>query len=456
MRIIIAARLSQTSDGQTGIETQDDETRKRFEAEGHTIVAVVADYASGTVQPWNRKNLKQWVTDPERIKLYDAIAGYRFDRLSRGDKQSTNEIETWAYKHKKQLLTEDGLAFPSEGTEGIRWDITARISREEWLKTSERYRRMQKWLREGGYLVGKAPYGYMIVSVPGSGKTPKDDHKRLEPDPVAKLIVQEAARRYLDGATLRAICDDFNERGILSPNGGRWIHQTLSDILRNPAIAGRRMDKDGKTVLRMEPLISYTDFRRIGARMDKRAQRKGRANSGAFTLLTGVIYCPDGQPMYRINSKYADGPRPFYYCRMCPKGKREMLPMELTNKLAEAKIRAALIESPDIEKRESVKANGRQDAIEQKRQDIRELDSTAGDFLERVTAMHAEIKRLESLPEEPEQIITTVISGQKLADDWPALSEAGKRAALLSAGVRVVAWRDEAGDIHIEPMIPGN
>ena len=68
-------------------------------------------------------------------------------RPSRGDNQSTNAIEAWAYENGKQLLTEDGLVFPCEGADGIRWDVTKRIAHEEWLKDSERYRRMQADLK---------------------------------------------------------------------------------------------------------------------------------------------------------------------------------------------------------------------------------------------------------------------------------------------------------------------
>ena len=65
--------------------------------QGHTVVAVVADRRSGTVPPWKRPNLKEWVTDPAKLVLYDGVLGPVFDRLTRGDNKSTNEIEQWAW-----------------------------------------------------------------------------------------------------------------------------------------------------------------------------------------------------------------------------------------------------------------------------------------------------------------------------------------------------------------------
>jgi hypothetical protein len=54
MRLILAARLSRRSDGQTGIETQDEDAREWAEANGHTIVAVAKDTKSGTAAMGNR------------------------------------------------------------------------------------------------------------------------------------------------------------------------------------------------------------------------------------------------------------------------------------------------------------------------------------------------------------------------------------------------------------------
>ena len=155
MRVIIPARLSQTSEGQTGIESQTDEATRYADGQGWTVVATVADHKSGTVPPWKRPKLRAWVTEPGRLAQYDAVLAYRLDRLTRGDNASTNAIEDWATRNGKQLLTTDGLVFPCEGNDGIRWDVAKRIAHQEWLEASERYRRMQRTLRAAGYWVGR-------------------------------------------------------------------------------------------------------------------------------------------------------------------------------------------------------------------------------------------------------------------------------------------------------------
>ena len=105
MRVLIAARLSQLAEGQTGLDSQDAESTAWAEREGHEVVHVAMDRKSGTTAPWDRPQLRPWVTDESRVALYDAVLAYRLDRLSRGDNESTNAIENWATKNGKQLLT---------------------------------------------------------------------------------------------------------------------------------------------------------------------------------------------------------------------------------------------------------------------------------------------------------------------------------------------------------------
>src|ERR1700730_186451 len=96
VRALIAARLSKLQRGGQqgiGIETQDEKSRSFCEREGMTVVGVVADTKSGTVAPWDRKNLKPWVTEPEKMAMYDAVVAYKTDRWSRGTQEDFTRIE---------------------------------------------------------------------------------------------------------------------------------------------------------------------------------------------------------------------------------------------------------------------------------------------------------------------------------------------------------------------------
>lgn len=438
MRVLVAARLSQVRKAgqgigaQTGIESQDKLTADKLQRDGHTVVAVVADTKSGTVQPWDRPNLRKWVTDPSKIALYDAIAGYRFDRLSRGDNQSTNAIEDWAHRNGKQLLTEDGLVFPCEGADGIRWDLQKRLSHEEWLKISERYRRMQAYLTSDNKLVGRPCYGLQVIE---SG-----DHKTLAPDTVESAVISEAKTRYLAGETIDAICDDLNARHIPSPMwkgkpGKHWYAKTLAGLLRNPAIAGRRVDKSGKTVLKYDGIITWDEHLRLVKRLDSRAHRKGISPANV-ALLTSTLSDEAGHPLYRVKARDMG---PCYYCR---KGCGVLAPVGVLDAIADE---AVLVygEEPHMVPG-LIPGKNHDDEIAKLRQDRNELDDLTGDYDARHAEITAEIRRLSSLPREPDEP-KPVRSGMTIAQMWDSRDTAGRRDWFRENGWKFVAVKDEYG-----------
>jgi len=59
--------------------------------------------------------------------------------------------------------------------------------------------------------------------------------------PAEAELILEAARRVLDGATLSAIVDDWNRRGVTTTTGGPWRINALSALLIQPRLAGLDM-----------------------------------------------------------------------------------------------------------------------------------------------------------------------------------------------------------------------
>jgi len=383
------------------------------------------------------------------MALYDAVIAFRLDRLSRGDNQSTNAIEAWAHKHGKKLITVDGLEYPCEGVAAIRWDVTKRLAHEEWRGSSEKYRRMQNWLRGEGYHVGRAPYGFMLEIVPGT------KHKRLMPDPATSPVVREAVRRYRDGETLAAIGADLTARGLLSSpcasncakqhehkKGQPWTPKTLSEVLRNPAICGRYTH--GGEVIRHEGIVTLGEWEKIGELMDSRAHRKGVPPT-ATAMLTSVAFCAICQgPMYRIKCKSrtrkGDGVTPVTFYYRCHGSARQaskcanMAPL----KELDALVTDEILKLADKPYKETVLVPGHNhdDEIAQAKQDVRDLDQDSPDYDDRLAALRAEVKRLQALPAVPDRMLqreTDETQGQR----WARLDDAGRRAALVSAGARV-------------------
>lgn len=450
--------------GNTGIDTQDIDTEAWAKRNGHTVVAVVADRKSGTIQPWDRPNLRPWVTDPEKIAQYDAVVGWRFDRLSRGDNQSTNAIEDWAYRNRKQLLTEDGLVFPCEGADGIRWDMAKRLAHEEWLKISGRYRRMQAHLRSlqrpdggTGYLVGRPAYPYRRVEA--------DGHKLIEPDPAKAPIIREAIERFLDGASLSDIVRWLGSVGAPAPtSGGKWYPKSVADIFTNESLIGKRRDKNGKIELRFEPVLANDDgtpdmatWRDLQERVKANAKRRGNIRDDP-AMLTGVLWCGKcGRIVHarRIPRKRVDGsvyewrgyrcdgtPRELSTCKLS--SPMEWLDDEVSNTVMEQYANETHYETT------ITRGSDHQDELEDNAAEIASLDPDTEDYDVRLAELRAERTRLKTLPDVPD-LIQRVAAGT-VGDRWMAADKAGRRQLLLDMGWRIILTSRDSFMIEAQSM----
>jgi DNA invertase Pin-like site-specific DNA recombinase len=465
MRVVIAARLSQLADGQTGLDTQDLESVKWAEVNGHTVVYIAKDRKSGTTHPSERPDLRPWITDPEKLAQYDALLALKLDRLSRGDNASTSAIEEWARKHGKQLLTADGLYFPCEGTDGIRWDVTKRIAHQEWLATSERYRRMQGYLRDNGKLVGRPPFGYTVVCAEPcdvNSSVCKTHHKTLEPTDEGREYVPQIFKRVADGESLAKICRWLDSEGV-SPNsktGKYWSPKSVAQMIRNPTYRGSRQDAEGRTILEVESLVDALLWRRAGKRLSNAPRGRRSPRSGKPSLLTGILYCARCEaPMYRINGgttrKDGSKNRLFYY-RCAGKlpnrtGCGNMINLDALDVLATNMLASA--DAPWTELR-TVPGNNHDGELEAIKYAIRDLaarDLSDDEFDAELAELRSERKRLEALPATADRT-ETVETGETVGQRWTRLDRDGRR-TMMRESVKFYADSIEVDDAGRVPTL---
>lgn len=451
-RVIIAARLSRQVDGQTGVDSQDKLTKAWAEALGYEVVEVIADTKSGTVQPWNRPNLKPWVTDPHKLALYDAVVGFRLDRLTRGDNQSTNEIEEWARINQKELLTEDALRFPCEGADGIRWDITKRLAHEEWLKISERYSRMQKWLRDNNFLVGAVPYGYEPVMVPGT------EHKTLGIVEDQAEAVRTIYQMLADGYPVTMICERLDKDALtmtnirrarkgqeLAPN--KWGPATVTTMVRNPVYKGRRVDLQGRTQLEVPEIVTATQWKQANDKLDgskngRRGQKYGK-KAEITSLLNGVIVCGYcGRNMWRVKCGSNKTPRLYYRCSGTPRDKSTcslMVQMAQADLVMQATMGMVATE-PHYE---TIVTDGfdYQDEIDDLTERLKALDYDAPDWRDEQEALINRRDELKAMPAQPRRVVKRP-SGKTMGEWWLEAPTAERRQFLLDRGCVVKVTRD--------------
>ena len=350
-------------------------------------------------------------------------------------------IRLWAEEHGKTLFVVDrNLQWPPrDADDRERWNNGVEQARREWESTSKRYRRAQAYLRDQAFFVGKKPYGYRIVTVPGSGRTPEDDHKTLEPDPVTSPIVREMARLYLDGQSFREIRDWLTSRALPVPQqpkdrtGRGWTSQAVRRILSNQAIAGR-VQTNGRTVLRVEPIITMEQFRQMERLMKSRATRGSAARETA--LLTGILVCKDGNPMYRIKGRSVPScPDGFYYycsAEICPKGDRMLVPLAYLD-AAVNDVVMAMADLPHVVIKVTP-GNDHSEEIAHIKKDIAELNVESATYDSDLARLRAEIARLREIDRTEAKASKTDVKpdGRTIGGVWESLDTASRRQWLLA------------------------
>lgn len=431
MKVVLAARASTKEQGTT-IETQDERAREWASREGHEVVAVVADVKSGTVAPWDRKNLRDWVTKPEKMALYDGILAYRNDRLSRGAWDDETRIRQWAQEHNKVLMIADGPQWPPRHDGDFwAWTSLAKQARSEWEDIRERTMRAMGKLRDNGKLVGRPVWGYRTVGE-------RYDHS-MEPTEEGRRIMPEVYRRCVAGDSLRDICVWME-----SETGRQWWPRVVGRMIRNPSYIGHRVNAAGVTIMRCEPLIDAGTFRIAGEILDGRPKR-GPVREENRPVLSRVLFCMDCEeisPMYRIKPRGDD-----YWYRCTGRGpQRKGCGNMVRLDWADACVSDSISRWDDeITQKILVPGHDWTADIEGIRFEMRQLmlRNLPDEEMDReLVRLRAERDRLQALPADPDRI-EEIGTGRTYAALWASLeNDVERNDFLLSQGVKVQANRE--------------
>ncbi len=262
-----------------------------------------------------------------RTGKFDQVLIYSLSRLARNTLDTLNSIE---------LLRSRGVAVKSltedfdTSTPAGRFFITALASMDQLTKDNIRdnsRRGMERLVREGRWVGGRAPFGYRI------------SNGRLAIDPVQSDIVRDIFNWYLAGQRIRGIAARINASGIKHPmdwdkeKSRPWYEATVSKLLGNRVYIGewfwrKRTDRKkvaGKSVctkttrdqqifVSVPPIVSQEDFTRVQQTLKANFANSFR-NTKRFYLLRALMYCS------RCGSRYvglASGRKPwiknYYRC----------------------------------------------------------------------------------------------------------------------------------------------
>ena len=174
-----------------------------------------------------------------RLSEVDTVVTWRLDRLARSVSGFSKLLENFEGAGVK-LATADGQVDMTTAAGRAMVQMTAVFAELEAGTTSERARQMHAYKRARGEWVGNVPFGFRRAG------------KGIEVDPDRFALLEEAARRYVGGESLRRIAADV---GIHHPNLARALRSDRVVDALPPEVAAplvREMAERGRTGTRAQ------------------------------------------------------------------------------------------------------------------------------------------------------------------------------------------------------------
>ena len=292
-RAIIYARVSSKRQADDGlpVESQIDHCRTKAAALGATVVKVFTDGGiSGTT---DRRPSFQDALNFCAVADIDYFITWSSSRFAR------NHLDAGHYKavlqrYNTRLIysstevdigTDDGWFIDAIGSV-----IDERYSRQV---ASDTRRSMLKAAKDGYFLGGRVPFGYVVVS---DGK-----RKRLGQHPTEANTVRQIFTMALQGCGTKTIALHLNGTG-LTLRGQSFSKNTLTYILKNEVYAGwtifNRTNKrtpnppeDWIKVKSHSALVSEEDFERVQKVLEKRKPANVGGQPRSNFAFTGLLKC---------------------------------------------------------------------------------------------------------------------------------------------------------------------
>lgn len=292
-RVAVYCRISDDRDGKgLGVERQRQDCLARVEREGWQVVEVFTDNDVGASSKSRkpRPSYKRMLELAEAGEV-DIILSYSNSRLTRRLRELEDLISLHERKRVRMrtIVSGDDDLSTADGRQTAR--IKASVDAGEADRISERVSRAAQQRREAGkWHGGHTPFGYVYL---GEGK--------LGINPDQAQVLNEAARRVMNGESLYGVCQDFNRREIKTghspraPHGTGWHGRTLKRVLTYPAAIGCTQTDDGTLRQVAEPILDRPTYDRLRETLYDPIRftetRKAAWSNRRKYPLSGLLYC---------------------------------------------------------------------------------------------------------------------------------------------------------------------
>ena len=182
------------------------------------------------------------------------------------------------------------------------------ISAQELKNTKDRNKTTLDYRARAGYLLGKAPVGYLNV---------RDAEKRgvVIPDPEKRDYIKHCYELYATGLfSYYRVSQELAKYGFVDSKGKPYTVKRIEDILKNPVYIGKVIHKDEIYDGKHEPIISDELFYRVQLLLDG---SENKSPKGKVYLYSNFIKCAHcGYSLVGITKKGAhnSGIYTYYHC----------------------------------------------------------------------------------------------------------------------------------------------
>lgn len=309
-RAIIYTRVSHDKAGGRSVAEQEAECRAACAREDWPVADVICD---------NDRSASRYATKDrpgfDRLRRIvgpgDVIVTWEASRLSR-DMGTLIALRDLCLREDVALWYSGALV----DVDDVKIVIDGMVAEQEAIKARKRTKRAFDANLAEGKPHGRPPYGYRVVRDPETGKT-----IGREPDPARAPLVVEAARRVLNGVSLREVA-----RWLETKDPQNWNPVKLRRVLENPVLAGYRTHAEvtasGRRGLRKpvgegtwEPILDLATHHDLLALFA--ARQTGPRGPAPRHLLTGIATCGVcGAPLWWGRGGRRNGVRSaVYICR---------------------------------------------------------------------------------------------------------------------------------------------
>ncbi|MCS3844796.1 recombinase family protein [Microbacterium sp. AK031] len=337
------ARISEKVAARDKVADQHAQNESHAAARGYRIVARYTDDGISALGHKERPDFERMLADAE-AGAFAVIVATEEERLARNVEEKLELHTACEVAGVVWDTARDGYVDPATDSGEFMSTVRAAMGRIESKRKARRQRDASDERAADGLPTARPGYGY------------RREGSRDVIVEAEAVVIREAARRVLDGNSLRGIATDFNARGIPSPRTAELVHKahrekteyptpipwqgiTLRQLIRRPSLAGLRTHR-GKVVGNFDPkahpaILNEDVHTRLEALLTDPSRAQGTGGRTPVHLLSGLAVC--GRCGGRIKRLPGWTPKPgqkskpvkaAYACGDCHKVRRIQEPVD--------------------------------------------------------------------------------------------------------------------------------